>query len=287
MSSTLNKQLEYFLRRETLIKVANNFLMVFGTLWLFTESAAFFFSEYLSNYRSVIFLVIFSSAFISSLVLSFPRLRYSRAFTRLNVEVAVKVGDVLREIENGACNVVFGASDTFTIKTERIAGKQSIRSQLANKFYQGKWHLFDKDIVASLSEKSLVDEISGTYKVPIGSVGVVKIGDIKTFCLVNKEKAVGKTTNISKENLWLALCNLWEAVKNKGGNYPVIIPVLGAGFGRAPASRISLIQLILMSFAVSNREFRITKRLTIMIHEQDYNPGEMSEVIAFIDALDL
>jgi hypothetical protein len=34
-----------------------------------------------------------------------------------------------------------------------------------------------------------------------------------------------------------------------------------------------------MSFAVSNREFRITKKLTIMIHEQDYSPSEMSEVI--------
>jgi Domain of unknown function (DUF6430) len=287
MSSRLNKQLEYFFRRETLVKVANNFLVIFGTLWLFTESAAFFFSEYLSSYRSALFLVIFASAFISSLVLSFPKLQHSRAFTRLNVEVAVTVGDVLKEIEDGACNVVFGASDTFTVKTERIAGKQSIRSQLANKFYQGNSHLFDKDIVDSLSEKRLVDEISGTYKVPVGSVGVVKIGDIKIFCLVNKEKVVGKTTNISKENLWLALCNLWETVKNKGGNYPIIVPVLGAGFGRAPASRISLIQLILMSFAVSNREFRITKKLTIMIHEQDYSPSEMSEVIAFIDALDL
>jgi hypothetical protein len=287
MSSTLNRQLEFFLRKETLVKLVNNFLVVFGIIWLFIESAAFFFAEYLSNYRSTLFVLIFASASVLSFILSFPRLKYNRTFTRLNVEVAVKVGDVLEEIGNGVCNVVFGANDTFTIKAERIAGKQSIRSQLVHKFYQGKSHLFDKDIIASLGEKTLVDEVSGTYKVPVGSVGIVKIGDLKTFCLVNKEKVVGRTTNISKENLWLALCNLWEAVKDKGGNRPVIVPVLGAGFGRAPASRISLIQLILMSFAVSNREFRITRKLTIMIHEQDYSPSEISEVIAFIEALDL
>jgi Domain of unknown function (DUF6430) len=287
MSSTPKKQLEYFLRRETLVKLANNFLIVFGILWLFTESTAFFFSEYLSNYRSPLFLVIFVTSLISSLVLSFPRLQYSRIFPRLNLEIDVKVGDVLKETENGACNIVFGSNDTFITKVEKRAGKQSIRSQLANNFYQGKSHLFDKAIVDSFREKRLVDEIRGTYKVPVGSVGVVKTGNIKTFCLVNTEKVVGKTTNISKENLWLALCNLWEAVKNQGDNHPVIVPVLGAGLSRASASRVSLIQLILMSFAVSNREFRITKKLTIIIHEQDYSPSEMSEVIAFIDALDL
>jgi hypothetical protein len=118
MSSTFNKQLEFFLRRETLLKLANNFVVVFGTIWLFIESAAFFFAEYLSNYRSTLFLVIFASAFVSSFILSFPKLQYGKVFSRLNVEVAVKVGDVLKEIENGACNVVFSASDTFTIKTE-------------------------------------------------------------------------------------------------------------------------------------------------------------------------
>ena len=287
MPSTLNKQLKFFLRRETLVKLVNNFLIVFGTIWLFIESAAFFFAEYVGNYRSILFIVIFTSAFILSFILSFPRLKYSRKFTKLNVEVAIKVGGVLEEIESEVCNVVIGVSDTFTVTTERKAGKQSLRSQIANKFYQGKSHLFDKDIIDSLSRKKLIDEVNGTYKVPVGSVGVVEIGNIKTFCLINKEKIVDKATNISKENLWLALCNLWEVIKDKGGINPVVIPVLGAGFGRAPASRISLIQLILMSFAVSNREFRITKKLTIVIHEQDYSPSEMSEAIAFIEALDL
>jgi hypothetical protein len=287
MSSTLHKQLNFLLRKQTLFKLTNSFLIIFGIIWLFIESAAFFFSEYLSNYRSTLFILIFASASVLSLIFSFPRLKYSRTFTRLNVEVAVKVGDILEETENSVCNVVFGSNDTFTIKTERIAGSQSIRSQIVNKFYQGKLHLFDQEILDSLNEKQLVDETSETYKVPVGSVGVVRLDSIKAFCLVNKEKIVGKTTNISKENLWLALCNLWEVVKNKGGNNPVIVPVLGAGFGRAPASRISLIQLILMSFAVSNREFRITRKLIIMIQEEDYTPNEMSEIIAFIDALDL
>jgi hypothetical protein len=287
MSSTLHKQLNFLLRKQTLFKLTNSFLIIFGIIWLFIESAAFFFSEYLSNYRSTLFILIFASASVLSLIFSFPRLKYSRTFTRLNVEVAVKVGDILEETENSVCNVVFGSNDTFTVKTERIAGSQSIRSQIVNKFYQGKLHLFDQEILDSLNEKQLVDETSETYKVPVGSVGVVRLDSIKVFCLVNKEKIVGKTTNISKENLWLALCNLWEVVKNKGGNNPVIVPVLGAGFGRAPASRISLIQLILMSFAVSNREFRITRKLIIMIQEEDYTPNEMSEIIAFIDALDL
>ena len=287
MPSTLNKQLKFFLRRETLVKLVNNFLISFGTIWLFIESAAFFFAEYVGNYRSILFIIIFTSASVLSFILSFPRLKYSRKFTKLNVEVFIKVGGVLEEIESEVHNVVVGVSDTFTVAKERKAGKQSLRSQIVNKFYQGKSHLFDKDIIDSLSSKKLVDEVNGTYKVPVGSVRVVKIGNIKAFCLINKEKIVDKATNISKENLWLALCNLWEAVRDKGGINSVVIPVLGSGFGRAPVSRISLIQLILMSFAVSNREFRITKKLTIMIHEQDYSPSEMSEAIAFIEALDL
>ena len=65
------------------------------------------------------------------------------------------------------------------------------------------------------------------------------------------------------------------------------MPVLGSKAGRAPASRISLIQLILISFAIANRSVPITERLTILIREHDYCPNEMFEIFRFMDELDL
>ncbi len=284
----LKKQIKFILTKTYLTNLCNKFLAVFGTIWLFRESASFFLPEQTGSHRLTLFLLAFSSASILSIVSSFPRLLYNKKFRKSNVEIAVKLGSILEEVNDAERNVVIGINNSFTVNKEGSIGNQSLRSQIINKFYQGKSNLLDKDMANSLSNKKLLNDVDGVYEVPIGSVGLVKINKTKIFFLINKEKRFDKAIkNISKEDFWVALCNLWEAIKNQGYNHPVVIPVLGSGLGRAPASRISLIQLILTSFAISNREFRITSKLTLIIYEKDYDPEEVYEVISFIEALDL
>ncbi len=284
----LKKQIKFIFKKTYLTNLCNKFLAIFGTIWLFIESASFFLPEQTSNNRLTLLVLAVTSASILSIASSFPRLSYSKNFRRSNVEIAVQVGSILEKIDNTERNVIIGINNSLIVNKEELIGNQSLRSQIINKFYQGKSNLLDKDIANSLSNKKLLNNVDGVYEVPIGSVGLVKINKTKIFFLINKEKRFDKAIkNISKEDFWLALCNLWEAIKNQGYNHPVVIPVLGSGLGRAPASRISLIQLILTSFAISNREFRITSKLTLMIYEKDYDPEEVSEVISFIEALDL
>jgi hypothetical protein len=61
---------------------------------------------------------------------------------------------------------------------------------------------------------------------------------------------------------------------------------LGAGLAGFQASRISLIQLLLLSFAIATREKIVTRKLTLMIWEGDYDPREMSEAIEMIKTLE-
>jgi hypothetical protein len=284
----LKKQVNFLFTRIFLTKTSNEFVAILGTVWLLIEATAFFFPEQIGSNRLPLFVFTFTSAFVLSLVNSFPKLSYSQKFRRSNIDIVVKVSDILEEINDKECNIIIGINNGLILKKERLIGSQSLKSQITHKFYQGKSTLVDQEIANVLTNKKLVDDIDGVYEVPIGSVAILRINSSKLFFLVNKEKRSNKTVkNISKEDFWLALCNVWEAVKNNGYNHPVVIPVLGAGLGRAPASRISLVQLILTSFAISNREFRITSKLTVVIDRENYSPEEMLEISNFIAALDL
>jgi hypothetical protein len=287
MLEVLREQVMFLLSRGSLVKLSQNFLTIFGIIWLFVESSSFFFSDYLNGYRVNVFILSSSVSLIISILLVLPKSRYIRRFKSSGLEIEVKVGDLLEEFDSGNSDIVVGINNYLTPLANRQVG-QSLKSQIAIKYYQSRWDRLDRDIVDSLNEsdKQLIDNSQKVYKASIGSVAAVKIRDRKIFFLINQEYQHQEgLKNISKQNLWFGLCNLWDVVKNKGNNYNISIPVLGSGLGRAPAFRLPLIQLILISFMISSREALISRRLTIVIQAQDYNPEEMSEIISFIERI--
>ncbi|MGD1941441.1 MAG: macro domain-containing protein [Leptolyngbyaceae cyanobacterium] len=288
MVSRLGARVGFLFDRRVLGKGLQIFIAIFGTIWLFMESLSFFFESHLviARFEIFIFTIIFST--IIALYVSFPRLSYTRKYRKSNVEISVEVGDLLSHLKSGVSHVAVGKHNCFSTQLSRL-NRKSLRSQIVADFYAGRAEALDKDILNSLPRKQVIKKSDHVYEVAINSIATVEINDKNIFFLINQryDHIKQELHDTAKEDIWLGFCNLWTAVKSKGGNSPIAVPVLGSRIGRAPASRISLIQLILISFAIANRSVPITERLTIVIRELDYSPNEMFEISRFMDDLDL
>ena len=110
----LKKQIGFIFTKTYLTNLCNKFLAVFGTIWLFIESASFFLPEQTSNNRLTLLVLAVTSASILSITSSFPRLSYSKNFRRSNVEIAVQVG----RLNNQNQPMLYLASRKFTAFSE-------------------------------------------------------------------------------------------------------------------------------------------------------------------------
>jgi hypothetical protein len=127
--------------------------------------------------------------------------------------------------------------------------------------------------------------VNNTYEVPLGSVATLDVEDRKIFLLVNQRADDGGSESVTKEDYWRCLGQLWGAMNRAGNNNPLAVPILGSGSGRVAADRVSLMQLILISFLMASRIAPVTRRLTIVIRGDDYDAAEMQEMSIFLKSL--
>lgn len=281
-------RIKFLFTFRSLNRTLQEFIKIFGVIWLFIEALSFFFQETITAHRlSAFTLTVFFSIAIS-VYLSFPRLSYTCPYRKSNLEISISVGDLLVNLKDGTSHIVIGSHNHFTLQESQISGR-SLRSQVVKAFYDQRGDRLDRKIIRSLPREKIIGKVGKTYKVAVGSVAVVELGKSKAFFLINQQydHKNRQLYDMQKEDIWLGLCNLWAAVKSNGNQLPIAVPILGAKIGKAPASRMSLVQLILISFAIANRSAPITERLTVVINPDDYSPGEMFEIIRFMDGLDL
>ncbi|MCU0644539.1 MAG: DUF6430 domain-containing protein [bacterium] len=233
---------------------------------------------------SFFYLAILISA-VWAIALSFPPIAYIKESSSSNLKIEVKLGDIFSE----SSDIAFGTSDYFDSEYPSIISEHCLKAQFIKRFYDGNHAFLDKEIEASLKEQNIKGTMDKTkafgkhLRYPIGTVAVVPFNNRKAFLSVFSEMKPDKVTNISRKSIWESLCKLWDAVRRNRALHSIAIPVWGAGFGLAPANRVSLIQLILTSFIMANKEQTVSQKLIIMIYEKDYHPREMMKIKKLID----
>lgn len=90
---------------------------------------------------------------------------------------------------------------------------------------------------------------------------------------------------VSKEDLWMSLSSLWKMVRERSTSDRFAVPFWGVGIARFPSSRLLLIQLLLISFAIATRESVVTRKLSLIIYEKDYDPEEIIVIIQILNTL--
>jgi hypothetical protein len=283
----LTKRIRFFFTRGAIKHLSIHLLQILGVLWLFVEVASYFFTQ-MSEKKQQIFFGFVSLAVVWTLLRALPPVMHSKKSRSSDIEIEIKVGNLLEE----PSNIAFGCSDCFDTEPEVVVGPNSLIAQLVRRFYKGDHQALDSHIFQYLNSNNISGKDDSTKlfgkktRFDLGTVAIVPVQDYKAFLLVFSVTNDDKTTTTTKEDLWGSLCHLWAAIRRNGFLEPITVPVFGSGLARFPASRISLIQLLVLSFVIASREAKVSKKLTISIATQDYDPAEMVEVIEFLRTLD-
>lgn len=262
-------------------------LLTFGSLWLLVEPLGLFFPDELdfgwAGYGGLIIV-----GLAAGLYRSRPRSEISRKLPPTDLEVSIRVGDLLSQ----AGNVIVGTNDTFdTTLTGDIISPRSVQGQLQQTIFGGDTDEFERQLASSLEkhphEPAAEKTIGKADRYPIGTVAVVRHGDTRYFLPAFTRMSAGDVPRFNSRIEWLqiALTRTWEAVDQFGQRDPVHVPVLGSNFGRLGLTRTLLIQLIVLSFIAASRDHSPASSLNVWVTEADADGIDLAALDDWLRAL--
>lgn len=282
------KRLKFLFSKESVRPLLRNFFIALGALWLVLEILHFFFERRIANVKETLFVPFLGVALVYALWRTFPPLRYWRWSREANAGIEVVIGDLFA----APANIALGCSDCYDTDAPASVNPKSLIAQLVSRSFGGRPAALDGLIMQSLASYNLTGTVDPGIargkkeRFPVGTVAVVKEGSRKIFLTVFSKANHDKTTDTTQDDLWLSLSAMWKVVRRAGGLEPIAVPVWGSGLANFNAPRISLIQIVLLSFVIATREKPVSRKLTLVIHEKDYDPEEMSEAIQLVNTLD-
>ena len=181
----IKRRIRYLFSISTIQTLFRYFVETLGLLWLLTEVSAFFI-DWINNNRGKLFYGFLAFSLVLTIIRAFPRLSFSNKSRASNVEIEIKVGNLLSE----RSNIAFGCSDCFDSKPNEVIGARSIMAQIVNKSFGGNSLLLDTQISEFLNVNSIIGVVDSkktfgkNIRYKIGTVAVIPINDKKTFFTV-------------------------------------------------------------------------------------------------------
>lgn len=290
----MNRKLSHLITGETLKQMVKYFLLAFGTIWLLIEFPSGVnenIEKYFKSLGQSVLIISIVMALIYGIYKVRPKTSVKKEFKASNTAVEIKVGDIFDE----KVNIAIGSSDYFDTNYD-INSNLSLKSQVINKCFNSDAQYVDELIQVSLSKQNITgiensERNEGKkIKYALGTTAILPHDNRKIFIVIISEliyEGNRKHTNSNPQLLNNALNKLWEIIKTEGRMKPLTIPVFGSGLARVNLSFLLLIQLIVLSFVAYSKNTRITEKLTINIHESQYNPSDFEELKKFLDSIEI
>lgn len=274
------------------IELFESFLAALGIIWLLVEMPSFFL-EYKPGNWGVAYLVgVVVAGLVYVPIAHWPRTVYERRFARTGARIRVEVGDLLSNDRPGAIAVL--SSDYLDTDVRTALNPSCLKAQLVRRCFHDMPSNLDKEIDEYLSQNQVMGQPNADKKkgksvqYPIGTIARVNTGGRNTYIVVGAKMDPATTgTRADLETLWLSLLSLWSQASLDCRDSDLSIPVWGSGIGAAPYSKMSLIYLILASYAMASYGKPVCARLRIVIWTKDYNAGEFSSIRNAISELEL
>lgn len=245
----------HFRRRSGRRTLAGAFIASFGAIWLLLEPAALFFPHAFRWGWSGYLTIVIASA-VGAMILARPKTSVARSLPPTDVNVAIRVGDVLQQ--DG--NVVIGANDTFDTQLENdIISPRSVQGQLLQRIFTGARIELDRQIATSIAgvtgTEDPAKQFGNRVRYPIGTVAVVRHGNSRYFlpAFTHMSATLPAHVSCTIEDLQVALAGTWRAINAAGQREPVHTPIIGSHLARLGVSRTLLIEMIVLSFIAASR----------------------------------
>lgn len=252
---------------EFFLKFLKGFLAIFGAITALLKPLNTYFPQHIPlGLKGVISHLLIS--IILSLIINFPKWKFSSKISSPNCKVTVKTGDLLKE----KGNLVIGVNDVFDTEIGEVIKARSLQGQFLTQTYSSNQILLDQDIDNALKELNIV----GTKDInknrgkqnryPIGTTVTLGTAEQRYFLSAYSYMGNDLVAKSSLDDLWHSLNCLWQEIRIKGQGNKVSMGVLGAGLARIPSARRDiLIKLIVLSFVSSSKVEFIAEELIIVI----------------------
>lgn len=268
-------------------------LAAFGLLNTILQPIAWAWSSGLSSaaYQSQRWRLLVTAILISliwGLFKAIPPKRVKRQFSRPEIIINLKVGDLFEE----PGNIVVGFSDTFDtdIANNLIINSRTMQGQLLVRRYGGDVNRLDSALDLAL-ENSTYQTVATRKpgkkrRYPLGTVAVLEHSTSKIFAIAYSVMGDDLICRSDVHHIQGALDSLWQSVFIHGNRDPLAIGLVGSGFSRIDCfDRMDSARTILMSFVARSRQKKICDELTLVIHSADLEKVNMLELKAFLDSL--
>ena len=257
-----------------------------GFLWLFVEFTSFFFTQALVFSDPWLFVTIILISASIAIFRAFPRTAFERHSSYSDVTIQMLVGDIFKQ----KADIALVTSDHFDTMDEDQQRGRSLKMQMIERLFASN----ADEVNAQIDSAIDVQKLKGTpnpekswgnkVRYPIGSIAPLVAEGSRCYLTVACQITEGTNVEMKKDELWEALSSLWKFI---GRDSSVLaVPVWGAGQSRARASRRTLLQTLLLSFALATREKKVVDRLIVVIYDKEYEPAEFQDAIQFITTLD-
>ena len=282
----LSQRIRFLFSQASVPRIVRHFIGALGFFWLFVEFFSFFLKDTALFSGQWVFGAILICSLLFALFSTFPRITFEHRSIYSNVSIRLVVGDLFEQ----SVDLALVTSDYFDTVDENPQQSRSIKAQLIERVFGGDTAKVDQMIEQSIKTQKLNGSINAekswgkTSRYRIGSI-VPLVSEGQRFhlvvaCHVKNDKSI----DMSKDDLWSGLSSLWKFVGRE--THEIAVPLWGAGLSRAQASRRTLMQTLLLSFALATRERKVASRLTVVIHDKEYDPAEFQDAIRFIKTLD-
>lgn len=199
-----------------------------------------------------------------------PTLKFASKLGGRDVCISLVIGDIIKF--NGA--IIIGSNTTFDVDIRRdLISKNSIQGKFTDKYYDGT-QVIDAELAAGLnglpSEQLPEPRVGKCVRYPIGTVVKLtpkgRTGYLLAISNINEHGNASGTF----DDLKTALAKLWVYLGSKGSkDEPILMPILGTGFGRLRETREAVFREIVRSFVAACSESSFCDDLTIVLHGDD------------------
>lgn len=273
--------------KDSFIKILTIFLAIFGTLWLFVETANHFnFDIKFLETTPKSFAIMLIVAFVGSILINVPKLNHQVKIADTDISILLTVGNLLKWKDSK----VIATNSTFDTKLEgNFISPKSVQGQFFKKHYTNLDHL-NRDLENALQNVPVKETLdrpnSKKNRYNIGTVAKLTHQEFNSYWLALADVNENGKPSSNYENLLTGFSELWEFIATKGHLENLAIPILGSGRTGVNQTRENILKELIFSFVAFASEKKFTELLTIVIHpsdliKHDLNFKEMSEFLDY------
>ena len=251
-------------------------LSAFGALWLLVEATTFFFPNVLlfgttklPDYIRSLWPLFFGAALVLAALASKPRLSVWGKLNGRDISIRIVVGDLF--LLPGA--IVIGSNTTFDTRiSNSLISERSVQGIFTKKYYDDDRQIQAElvDALKHVSSARLSGKRAGNaMRYEIGSCAALHPKGRTAYFLAIADVNEHGVCSTKFEDLKECLAKLWVFIGSRGAKEPIVMPILGTGFGRIPQTRTEVVHEIIQSFVAACSEKTFCEDLTIVISPAD------------------